>query len=91
MNIIFSIHCLILQNYQLYHYRQNIMTKNMFKNRHKKQKRGRFYLTTSPFVIFTLQILHHSAHAGSTAHRHCRLVLGLVDDETFGRQEHAGD
>ena len=39
----------------------------------------------------TFLILHHTTHAWGSTHRHSRLLLGLVADETLGGEEHAGD
>ena len=35
--------------------------------------------------------LHHATHARCTAHRHSRLLLGLVANEALGGEEHTGN
>lgn len=56
----------------------------------EKQKTGDGFIKSHPLNILVsdVSVLHHAAHS-RLCHRHCRLILGLVNDETLCGKEHA--
>ena len=57
-----------------------------------KNNTGIAYSLCNPrvFAMWTLQLLHHSAHSRCTTHWG-RILLGLIHDEALGGEEHACD
>lgn len=55
-----------------------------------KQEKGDDLIKSHPLNILVsdVSVLHHAAHT-RLCHRHCRLLLGLVHDETLCGEEHA--
>ena len=56
----------------------------------EKQKTGDGFIKSHPLNILVSDVsgLHQVAHS-RLCHRHCRLLLGLVNDETLCGKEHA--
>ena len=56
----------------------------------EKQKTGDGFIQSHPLNILVPDVsgLHHAAHS-RLCNRHCRLLLGLVNDETLCGEEHA--
>ena len=56
----------------------------------EKQKTGDGFIKSLPLNILVYDVsgLHHAAHS-RLCHRHCRLLLGLVNNETLCGKEHA--
>lgn len=55
-----------------------------------KQEKGDDLIKSHPLNILVsdVSVLHHAAHT-RLCHRHCRLLLRLVHDETLCGEEHA--
>lgn len=55
-----------------------------------KQEKGDDLIKSHPqnILVSDVSVLHHAAHT-RLCHRHCRLLLGLVNNETLCGKEHA--
>ena len=55
-----------------------------------KQEKGDDLIKSHPqnILVSNVSVLHHAAHT-RLCHRHCRLLLGLVNNETLCGKEHA--
>ena len=55
-----------------------------------KQEKGDDLINSHPqnILVSDVSVLHHAAHT-RLCHRHCRLLLGLVNNETLCGKEHA--